>query len=366
MIKVEPKGGEHLRRRGVVGGAALPFAMLNANKRSVSLDLKNPKAARPADRDGQARRRAGGELRARRDGAARPRRRGDAQASTRGWSTRRAPATARTGPYRDYPGDGPHRAGDVRRHGHHRLSRREPPSRPARRCAISSPACISTAASSPRCSSASAPGAGAPSRSRCSTAVYASLSSTLGMSFGSRLAGARSAPATATAASPSRPTTSTRPATATSRIICVGEQHWKTLLDAMGRAGSRRRSALRKPEDARRTHGRGRRARRRPHERLQQAGSVRAADAASRALRAGAHLMEVVNDPHLHQRGMLQWIDHPELGRIVLQSSPMRYRRRSRTAASSRAGSSAPTTRRASAAGSACRRTKSARLARRA
>src|SRR5438045_1524483 len=42
VIKVEPKGGEHLRRRGVVGGAALPFAMLNANKRSVSLDLKNP------------------------------------------------------------------------------------------------------------------------------------------------------------------------------------------------------------------------------------------------------------------------------------------------------------------------------------
>ena len=35
--------------------------------------------------------------------------------------------------------------------------------------------------------------------------------------------------------------------------------------------------------------------------------------------------MEVVNDPHLHQRGMLQWIDHPELGRIVVQSSPMRY-----------------------------------------
>src|SRR3954468_4174776 len=42
VIKVEPKGGEHLRRRGVVGGAALPFAMLNGNKQSVSLDLKNP------------------------------------------------------------------------------------------------------------------------------------------------------------------------------------------------------------------------------------------------------------------------------------------------------------------------------------
>jgi formyl-CoA transferase len=40
VIKVEPKGGEHLRRRSVVGGAALPFAMLNANKKSVALDLK--------------------------------------------------------------------------------------------------------------------------------------------------------------------------------------------------------------------------------------------------------------------------------------------------------------------------------------
>src|SRR5882757_3395484 len=42
VIKIEPLVGEHLRRRGVVGGAALPFAMLNANKQSVSLDLKNP------------------------------------------------------------------------------------------------------------------------------------------------------------------------------------------------------------------------------------------------------------------------------------------------------------------------------------
>ena len=40
VIKIEPPGGEHLRRRGVVGGAALPFAMLNANKRAVTLNLK--------------------------------------------------------------------------------------------------------------------------------------------------------------------------------------------------------------------------------------------------------------------------------------------------------------------------------------
>jgi formyl-CoA transferase len=36
-------------------------------------------------------------------------------------------------------------------------------------------------------------------------------------------------------------------------------------------------------------------------------------------------LEDVVNDPHLHERGMLQWIDHPSLGRIVVPGSPMRY-----------------------------------------
>ena len=36
-------------------------------------------------------------------------------------------------------------------------------------------------------------------------------------------------------------------------------------------------------------------------------------------------LDEVVNDPHMHARGALQWIDHPELGRIPVQSSPLRF-----------------------------------------
>lgn len=41
VIKVEPPGGEHLRSRGDLGGAALPFAMLNSNKRAVTLNLKS-------------------------------------------------------------------------------------------------------------------------------------------------------------------------------------------------------------------------------------------------------------------------------------------------------------------------------------
>ncbi|MEO7762047.1 MAG: CaiB/BaiF CoA-transferase family protein [Casimicrobiaceae bacterium] len=41
VIKVEPFEGEHLRSRGDMGGAALPFAMLNSNKQPVTLNLKN-------------------------------------------------------------------------------------------------------------------------------------------------------------------------------------------------------------------------------------------------------------------------------------------------------------------------------------
>jgi crotonobetainyl-CoA:carnitine CoA-transferase CaiB-like acyl-CoA transferase len=41
VIKIEPPGGEKMRRRGSVGGAMLPFAMLNSNKHFVSLNLKS-------------------------------------------------------------------------------------------------------------------------------------------------------------------------------------------------------------------------------------------------------------------------------------------------------------------------------------
>jgi CoA:oxalate CoA-transferase len=41
VIKVEPLTGEHLRSRGDMGGAALPFAMLNSNKKPMTLNLKD-------------------------------------------------------------------------------------------------------------------------------------------------------------------------------------------------------------------------------------------------------------------------------------------------------------------------------------
>jgi len=36
-------------------------------------------------------------------------------------------------------------------------------------------------------------------------------------------------------------------------------------------------------------------------------------------------LTEIVNDPHMHERGMLQEIDHPQLGHVTLAHSPIRY-----------------------------------------
>ena len=33
---------------------------------------------------------------------------------------------------------------------------------------------------------------------------------------------------------------------------------------------------------------------------------------------------EVMVDPHMHERGMLEWVDHPELGKVVLPTTPLR------------------------------------------
>jgi formyl-CoA transferase len=37
------------------------------------------------------------------------------------------------------------------------------------------------------------------------------------------------------------------------------------------------------------------------------------------------NLEEVIHDEHLHARGMLEWVEHPSLGRIALQRSPLRF-----------------------------------------
>jgi CoA:oxalate CoA-transferase len=36
-------------------------------------------------------------------------------------------------------------------------------------------------------------------------------------------------------------------------------------------------------------------------------------------------LSEVIVDKNMHERGSLQWVDHPDLGRVVLPHSPLRF-----------------------------------------
>lgn len=108
-------------------------------------------------------------------------------------------------------------------------------------------------------------------------------------------------------------------------IICIREGHWRNLTAAMGRpelathedyadmaARCRNMDAL--DADIERW------TRTLPKAelfRIMQAHDVICAPVQS--------LEEVVNDPHLHQRGTLEWWDHPTLGRIALCHSPLRF-----------------------------------------
>jgi crotonobetainyl-CoA:carnitine CoA-transferase CaiB-like acyl-CoA transferase len=107
-------------------------------------------------------------------------------------------------------------------------------------------------------------------------------------------------------------------------ITCVVEAHWTALLAAMGRpelgddpqfSSNARRVANMEATDA-----------------VVEAWTVTLPKAAIHAL-AKRHripcapvrdLLEVMTDPHMHERGALQWIDHPEFGRLVAPNSPLR------------------------------------------
>jgi CoA:oxalate CoA-transferase len=108
-------------------------------------------------------------------------------------------------------------------------------------------------------------------------------------------------------------------------IICVVETHWRNLLAAMGRedlAGDPRFA-----DNARRV------------ENLAATDAVVEAwtrklgrdeiFAITRRHRVPSapvrDLREVMNDPHMHERGMLERIEHPELGPIVVPTSPLRF-----------------------------------------
>ncbi|MEL0020062.1 MAG: CoA transferase [Rickettsiales bacterium] len=108
-------------------------------------------------------------------------------------------------------------------------------------------------------------------------------------------------------------------------IICVQEAHWDSLLKLMGREDLKgdprfETQGIRAQNDAAvdevveawtRTLPKAEAARLMREHRVP-AAQVR-------------NLEEVTADPHMHQRGMLHDIDHPEMGRVVLPTSPLRF-----------------------------------------
>ena len=107
-------------------------------------------------------------------------------------------------------------------------------------------------------------------------------------------------------------------------LICVTEAHWTNLLAAMGRADlatdarfvtNRQRVESLAETDAVVQGWTERHSRQEVFELTRQ---HRVPCAPVRDLR------EVMNDAHMHERGMLEWFDDPDLGRVVLPSTPIR------------------------------------------
>ncbi len=167
VIKIEPPNGEPLRRRAPPGkSTTFPIAMLNGNKRAITLESEARARPRAVVPDGREGRHPAGKFRSRRDGPARRRVRGAEpdQPAPRLCLGHRLRAVG-AGPRQSR--DGSDRAGDGRADQRHRLAGRAAAQIRARPSSISSPASISTPRRSRRCSSASAPEGAAWSRSRC-------------------------------------------------------------------------------------------------------------------------------------------------------------------------------------------------------
>ncbi len=108
-------------------------------------------------------------------------------------------------------------------------------------------------------------------------------------------------------------------------VICVSQQHWLNILDLIGRADLKTNPAY-KDRESRSAHE--------PeiNEIISAWTQTHARDDAYMLMRKARipvapvrDLEEVRTDAHLHARKMLEWKDHPEMGRIVLNNSPIRF-----------------------------------------
>ena len=320
VIKVEPLHGEHLRSRGDLGGADLPFAMLNSNKKPVTLNLKSEK--------GKALFR---ELVARADilvenfapgvmdrlglGAA------DLHKINPRLIYGSSSGYGKDGPYRDYPAMDlvmQAMSGIINSTG---FPDQPPVKSGAAVCDFSAGihlyAAIMTALYERERT-----GKGRVVEVAMQDAIYASLASNYGMVHAR---GAAAPDRTGNRHGGLGITPYNVYATSDGYIVlnCPGDHHFRAVLDVMGR-----------PElkDDPRFVSRSSRVVNTPavDELIESwTKTLTRDDVAQRMLAAAVpcapvrNLSEVMSDENMHARGSLQWIDHPQLGRVALPHSPL-------------------------------------------
>ncbi len=321
VIKVEPLTGENLRGRGRVRGAGAPFGMLNSNKRDVTLNLKDPRGIEILER-----------MIAKADVFVENFRPGVTDKLGIGPQRLRelnpmliyasGSGYGSTGPYRDLP------AMDITIQAMSGIM--SVTGFPDREPVKAGPA-ISDFMGGIHLFGAIASalyqrektGRGTTVEAAMLDAVYPSLMSSLGLYFGgtgdvptrtgNRHSGMAESPYNVYPASDGHVA-----------LICVGEAHWRALTELMGM-----------PELAIHPKFADRVARVAHIEEVDALVSAWTRDQtkeelAERLWGAGVpsapvrELAEVVNDPHLRQRGMLREIDHPDMGPLVVPHSPIR------------------------------------------
>ena len=320
VIKVEPPQGEHLRSRGEMGGAAFAFAMLNSNKKSVTLNLKTAKG-RDLLREMAAR----ADVLVENFAPGVTERLGIGPADLHRINPRliygSSSGYGKSGPYRDYPAMDlvmQAMSGVINSTGHPG----EPPVKSgAALCdfmaGIHLYAAILTALYERERT-----GKGRIVEVSMQDATYASLASNLGMVHargaaapeltGNRHGGLGISPYNVYAASDGYVV-----------LNCPGDHHFRAALDVIGRPDLK--------EDPRFLTRSTRVANFAAVDELIEGWTkgLGKDEVARRMLAAKVpcapvrNLIEVMHDENMHARGSLQWIDHPELGRVVLPHSPL-------------------------------------------
>ena len=320
VIKIEPLHGEHLRSRGDLGGADLPFAMLNSNKKPVTLNLKSEKG-RELFRELVAR----ADILVENFAPGVMDRLGVGAAELHKFNPRliygSSSGYGKDGPYRDYPAmDLVMQAmcGIINSTG---FPDQPPVKSGAAVCDFSAGihlyAAIMTALYERERT-----GKGRVVEVAMQDAIYASLASNLGMVHargaaapertGNRHGGLGIAPYNVYATSDGYVV-----------LNCPGDHHFRAVLDVMARPELKDDPRF-LTRSSRVVHFAA------VDELIEKWTKTLTKDEVARRMLAAAvpcapvrNLTEVMQDENMHARGSLQWIDHPQLGRVALPHSPL-------------------------------------------